>query len=176
MDLDRFLNKHLLVATSLHRYFYHFTDTRNIDLIRKYGLLSLRQLKEKNIEIPAPGGNELSWDLDSKNGMDAYVHLCFTRNHPMEYAARTNGTIKDVKYLKIKPEVIKVPGALIADGVANKKGVVPRPAREMLDVLDLEIIYTRTDWCNPEVKARLKAAEKFELLIPKRVPLNLIGL
>ena len=33
--------------------FYHFTDTRNLPLIRQNGLLSLRNLNAKGIQIPA---------------------------------------------------------------------------------------------------------------------------
>jgi hypothetical protein len=68
---------------------YHFTDRRNLDLIRKLGgLHPLSHLIKKKIEIPAAGGNQWSRDADELKGMGRYVHLCFRSNHPMEFMAR----------------------------------------------------------------------------------------
>jgi hypothetical protein len=36
----------------------------------------------------------------------------------------------------------------------------------MIAKLDLEVIYTRTDWKDPKVQARLKAARLCEILVP----------
>jgi hypothetical protein len=49
--------------------FYHFTDRRNLPLIGKLGgLYSLANLREMNIEIPAPGGNNIESFLPSSPG------------------------------------------------------------------------------------------------------------
>lgn len=73
---------------------YHFTDRRNLPLIREHGgLYPLAKLRKKNIEVPAPGGNQWSHDADEIKGMDEYVHLCFCNNHPMEHVARQAGHI-----------------------------------------------------------------------------------
>ncbi|WP_283196478.1 hypothetical protein [Rhizobium sp. AN80A] len=45
---------------------YHFTDRRNLPIIKEMGgLYPLSQLHEKNVEVPAPGGNEWSRDADA---------------------------------------------------------------------------------------------------------------
>jgi hypothetical protein len=44
-------------------------------------------------------------------------------------------------------------------------------ARKMID---FEVLYTRTNWSDPDVQRRLQAAEKYEILVPKAIPLNLI--
>ena len=41
-------------------YFFHFTDTRNLPLIKQHGLLSMRRLKQEGIST-IPGGNQ--WSL-----------------------------------------------------------------------------------------------------------------
>jgi len=41
-------------------------------------------------------------------------------------------------------------------------------------LIDFEILYTRTDWKNPAIKARLDQAEKYELLVPQVIPLTYI--
>jgi hypothetical protein len=41
-------------------------------------------------------------------------------------------------------------------------------------MIDFEVLFTRTDWKDPEVKARRMAAIKSEILIPTIVPINRI--
>lgn len=153
--------------------FYHFTDTRNLPTIRQHGLLSMRTLRELNL-IVAPGGNDWSLDADKRSGMDGYVHLCFFDEHPMEYLAKKDGRISESRFLKIAPSVIEAPGTMITNGVANRADAWPRPAEEMVSQLDLEVIYTRTDWRDAKIQERLKVARLCEILIPKSVPLELI--
>lgn len=95
--------------------FYHFTDRRNLPMIKEHGgLYSLAMLRKMEIEIPAPGGNEWSHDTDRRIGLDRYVHLCFRPTHPMEYVARQDGRIVDSVYLQIHPDVLKVDGVMYA--------------------------------------------------------------
>jgi hypothetical protein len=64
---------------------YHFTDRRNLDLIRQHGgLHPMADLGKRGVKVPAPGGNEWSRDADGLKGMERYVHLCFRSHHPME--------------------------------------------------------------------------------------------
>ena len=58
--------------------------------------------------------------------------------------------------------------------VSNKSGVEALPVAAVLPKLDLKVVYTRTDWSDPAVKERLKAAKKYEILIPTSVPVNMI--
>src|SRR5205809_5283998 len=70
-------------------FLYHFTDRRNLPLIRDLGgLYPLAELVRKGVDVPAPGGNEWSRDADGMRGMDQYVHLCFRSTHPMAFIAR----------------------------------------------------------------------------------------
>lgn len=153
--------------------FYHFTDTRNLPSIRAHGILSMSELRRRGLAV-APGGNEWSLDADQRNGMDRYVHLCFFRDHPMEYLATREGRIIESRYLKIDPVVLKNPGVLISDRVANRADAVPRPAAEMVGKLDLEVIYTRTDWKDRRIQERLKVARLCEILIPEFVEVTSI--
>ena len=173
MDLDAFLNDHV-AKSQQQTTFFHFTDTRNLDLIKKHGLLSRRKLKELGIQIPAPGGNQWSMESADRLGLDRYVSLCLTPSHPMEYGARQGGQIKEVVYLPIRPEIIKTKGVMMTGGVSNKAGIVPEAPGEVLEKLDLEVIYRKTDWTDASVKERRKAAQKFEILVPDRVSLEYI--
>ena len=40
------------------------------------------------------------------------------------------------------------------------------------DLIDYAVLYTRTDWSDPEIQARLQAAEKAEILVPDHVPMK----
>lgn len=173
MDLDQFV-QNVVRRSCQQRVFFHFTDERNLPSIRQHGLRSTQHLREGGINIPAPGGNEWSMDADRISGMDAYVHLCFKLGHPMEYLARQDGRIENIFYLRIDPSVIKFPGVMITNDVSNKSGVLPQSASDMLDEIDLEVLYDRTDWNDPAIQERLKAAEKSEVLIPDHVPVAYI--
>jgi hypothetical protein len=154
---------------------YHFTDVRNVPLIREHGgLFPLAELRRRRIEIPAPGGNEWSHVANGMKRMDEYVHLCFRPNHPMEFRAREDGRIIESRFLQVHPEVLHWKGVLFSPDVSNKSGVEPYPIEEALEMIDYEVLYARTDWSNPEIRRRLQQAEKCEVLVPGFIPLELI--
>lgn len=161
------------ILADKNRCFFHFTDTRNLPSIREHGLLSMYELRERMI-IMAPGGNDWSLDADKRSGMDRYVHLCFFEEHPMEYIAKKEGRIERSRFLRIDPSVLTMDGVLISKEVSNKAGALPKPADEMVGELDLQVIYTRTDWSDAKIQARLRAARKCELLVPGQVAVDLI--
>ncbi len=154
---------------------YHFTDRRNLPLIREHGgLYPMSKLKKKEIEVPAPGGNAWSQDADGMKGMDKYVHLCFRATHPMEFLARQDGRIKDSIFLQIHPDVLLWDGVKFTADVSNKAGVALHTIEEAREIIDFEILYTRTNWHDPAILARLQQAEKYEILVPKKIPLDLM--
>jgi hypothetical protein len=155
--------------------FYHFTDRRNLTMIRELGgLYSLALLRGMKVQIPAPGGNEWSHDADGYKGLDKYVHLCFRANHPMLYRAMQDERIVVPIYLEIHPDVLKTDGVMYTQDVSNKTGVELLTLDEARERLDFEVLYTRTNWKDPDTQLRLQNAEKCELLIPDHVPLELI--
>jgi hypothetical protein len=166
MHLDQFLAETLGKSTQ-HQKFYHFTDKKNLPLIRGHGLLSTGELRRRGL-LPSvkTGGDANSLNSDSAKGTDAYVCLCLTRSHPMAHVAMMDERKLDPVYLEIDPQVIKLPNVMITNAPSNQTGVVRVAAATALDGLDLDVIYKRTDWSNAEVQARLQAAEKYEILIP----------
>ncbi|MFG1189307.1 DarT ssDNA thymidine ADP-ribosyltransferase family protein [Xanthobacter flavus] len=165
----------LIRKSTQHRFLYHFTDSSNFESIAQHGLLSKAQMKEKGIWPPAhAGGNQLSWNLDEFRGIDDSVSLCMTRNHGMKFLAQKDGRLPDARYLAIDPDVLLIPGVRIALGVANSNDVEIFPVAEAIGKMDLEVIYSRTDWKDGAVYSRLRAAEKYEVLVPKSVDPALI--
>lgn len=153
--------------------FYHFTDTRNLPSIKQHGLLSTAEIRRREIAA-ITGGNEWSLDADKLKGMDAYVHLCFFDEHPMEFMARNAGRIEKSRFLTIKPEVLLIPGSKISKDVSNKANASYGDPEEYIEQIDLEVIYTRTDWKDKSIQERRRSAKKCEVLIPHHVPAELI--
>jgi hypothetical protein len=154
---------------------YHFTDTRNLPSISEFGgLYSLAMLEEMGVEIEAPGGNDWSHDADHRNGLDEYVHLCFRPVHPMEWRAKQDGRIKKSIFLEVRREVLQRDGVVYTPDVSNKSGVDLCTLDEARELIDLEVLYSWTDWRDPEIKERLKLAEKCEILVPNHIPIKLI--
>jgi hypothetical protein len=171
MDLNAFLR--MVGASPQHQRFYHFTDKRNLDSIRKHGLLSTAELKRRKIfEGVKAGGDANSQASDQQTGTDRHVCLCFTDNHPMCHIARNDGRKLDPVYLQINPEVIKAAGVMITNAASNQEGVQKIAAAAALDDLDLEVIYKWMNWKEPEIHARLKTARKYEILVPETVLLQ----
>jgi len=155
--------------------FYHFTDLRNIPLIKTRGLLSLRELKKQEIDIPAAGGNQWSHDADERIGLDGHVHLCLWDEHPMEYIAKKEGRIQNSRFLRIKPDVLSDDGIRFTPDVSNKAGCPIYTFDEALEKMDFEVVYERTDWKDPAIQSRLRATKKYELLVPGSVAIALIS-
>lgn len=161
-------------STQGNQSLFHFTDTRNLPSIKQHGLLSANERDARGISPVTTGGNELSQDADGWNNVRDYVHLCFFREHPVEYLARRDGRIDQAVYLPVNPRVLSRPGAKVSLGVANMTGVEILPVAEGLAKLDHKVIYTRTEWRNPEILERLHTARKCEILIPNHVPVEMI--
>lgn len=152
---------------------YHFTDRRNLESIRDQGgLHPLSDLKKRDVKIPAPGGNQWSRDADELKGMGRYVHLCFRSNHPMEYLARQDGRIGDSIFLEIHPSVMQFPSVMFTPDVSNKADVEAVPIIQATELIDFEVLYSRTDWSDQAIQQRLKQAEKYEVLVPCHIPLT----
>lgn len=87
-------------------YFYHFTDIRNLALIKQYGgLFSWKYLASNNIDIPNAGGNNRSQTDDTYYSNQDYVHLSFCKDHPMLYRKQKEEPGSQFVLLKISIEV-----------------------------------------------------------------------
>ena len=154
---------------------WHFTDKSNIvPIVKNNGLHSLGELQRKGIAIPAPGGNQWSHDADALKGVQEYVHLAFLDDHPMLYAAKQDGRIKEPVWLKINSSILLAPGVKFTKEVSNKAGVQLLTPEEAAQQIDFEVLFTYMDWKDPEVQARRRLALKSEILVPRHIPLNMI--
>ena len=172
MTIEEF--KKVLARGHVYRSLYHFTDIANLPSIAKHGILSKQQATENGIAIAVHGGNEWSHDADIHKGLEDYVNLCFTQSHPMCHIAHMEGRVPNPRYLSIDPDILNFAGVKITLGVANKADVELLNVEDGLEQLDYEVLYTQTDWSDPDIQVRLRNAEKCEILVPKIVPIELI--
>lgn len=173
MTIDQLI-AHINVSPQ-HRYLYHFTDEANLKTISEKGLLSKNRMQAEGWWPAFTGGEALSHRLDDQRGISDFVSLCFTRNHPMKFVANRDGRLPSPRYLGITTEVLRLPGVRLAFGIANANETRIMNLAEAIALMDLEVIYSRTDWGNPEINTRLRTAEKMELLIPHYIPRALIA-
>jgi|GEM_PF-574780 len=151
--------------------FYHFTDMRNLPSIREHGLLSLHEIKKRGIQVSAFGGNDWSHEEDIRRGLDRFVHLCFLREHPMEYVARVKEErVGETKFISVSRDVLQRDDIRLTNGVANSSGRRLLSLDAAVESMDFEVIYDRTDWKDPEIQKRRNTAKKYELLIPRSIP------
>lgn len=172
METEQFIAR--IERSHQHSCLYHFTDESNFQQIRLLGLVSKERMRAEGWWPRTTGGNDWSHQQDKARGIDPYVSLCFTCNHPMKYLAHRDGRLPNPRYLKISARVLLTPGVRVAFGVANANDTEILPLSEALGRLDLEVLYSRTDWSDPEVNRRLRAAERMEILVPHGVEKNLI--
>lgn len=102
---------------------YHFTDRDNLEsIINNGGLYSWADCETKGISISKPGGDMTSRSLDRRDGLQHYVRVSFTPNHPMMYVAMNDGRITNPVILEIDLDVIYDEGSKYADRNATKNG------------------------------------------------------
>ena len=150
------------------RYFYHFTDVRNLkSIIENGGLFSWYTAHNKGIIIPKPGGNALSHSLDLQKGLEDYVRLSFAQFHPMAHRLELEGA-KNV-ILKIHPSVSIMDDTLFSNMNATSNACYvgnDLKALKRVNITEVNGIYKRTDKEFPESQA--------EVLVKRHIPLKYI--
>lgn len=102
---------------------YHFTDRENLEsIIANGGLYSWYDCEKKGVVIPRPGGGKLSRDLDTRDGLQSYVRVSFTKQHPMMFLAMNDGRIVNPVILEISSEVVYWEGSKYSNMNATKNG------------------------------------------------------
>jgi hypothetical protein len=153
---------------------WHFTDLSNIEYIKQHGLLSLAELKRREINVPVCGGNNWSHDADKVKGLDEFVHLAFIDDHPMLYRAKEDGRIRNPIWMKIDISILLVEGVRFCADVSNKSGIPILSLDQATKEIDFDVLFTYMDWKDYEFQKRRQAAIKSEILIPSIIPIEKI--
>lgn len=153
---------------------WHFTDSSNLESIKKHGLLSLEILTKENIEVSCYGANELSHTLDRARGFDRYVHLSLIKEHPMQYVKKQNSEIPNPIWLEIDASVLFEDKTIFSDTVANASGSKIYDIDKLDRHVDLEVLWSRTNWSDPAIQHRRRVAKKSEIMVANKIDTNLI--
>ncbi|RRV29286.1 DUF4433 domain-containing protein [Pseudomonas sp. o96-267] len=116
---------------------YHFTDSRNLESIRRYGLLSWKRLLARGM-AHWPASSEDSRKLDARSNLEDYVRLCTRREHPMAARALYEGRIQDYVWLEVSEVVTRWKATLYSsDNAVAHRSIInndPRTALESCSV------------------------------------------
>lgn len=84
---------------------YHFSNRKNLESIKKYGICSISEMKRLGISSKY-SSSDGSRDIDSSKQLSQYVHLSYERDTPMLYIALAEGRLYDYVIFEVNPIVI----------------------------------------------------------------------
>lgn len=151
---------------------YHFTDRENLDsIIRNGGLFSWGDCVEKRIAVSRPGGSDASHQIDRGYGLQKYVRVCFTKEHPMMYVAMKDGRISNPVVLEIDLDVIYGKDTQYADRNAAKTGMNVGGTLDDFKKIHFQAVKARKHFDLPEEEQMFFQAE---VLVKNFIPLEYI--
>ncbi|MGK0291481.1 MAG: hypothetical protein ACI86H_002949, partial [bacterium] len=152
---------------------YHFTDSRNIPMIKaRGGLYSWKACEELKINIPNPGGGSLSRDLDRRYGLENYVRFSFHKHNPMLYIACRDGRINKEEWLDIDLEVAAFRETQYSDMNATKN---EHQVGNNLNFLEQNVRYDLLRKRNQfEIDESQQKYYQAEVMVKRHVPLKYI--
>lgn len=148
---------------------YHFTDIENLPTIERFGIQSLKNILLNDIPVKHFGADELSHRLDSKTGLNNYVHLSFIKDHPMYYVAKSRGSLKTPVWIELDISILFQEKTIFCDSIANKNNA---------DIFIIEEIFNKINFStivnnNVDFSIR-KEARKAEIMIYNEIETNKI--
>lgn len=151
---------------------WHFTDLSNLESIEKNGVLSLRNIIKNKINVSCYGADDLSHNLDKRYGLDKYVHLSFIKEHPMQYVKTRDGDIPNPIWLEIDASVLFGSYSMFSDQVANKTSAKVYDIEDLTEYMDLDVLWGRTNWKDPQIQKRRRAAKYGEIMIKDKISIR----
>jgi hypothetical protein len=166
--------KDVIERHNIHK-LYHFTDRDNLELIIKNGgLLSWKECERKGIAIPKPGGGgpgSLSWSLDARSGLEDYVRVSFTRQHPMMYVAMNDGRISNPVILEIDTEVLYEDNVKYANMNATRNGAHIGDDLDSFKAIHFNTVKAKNHF---DLDIDEQPYYQAEILVKKQIPLSAI--
>ena len=166
--------KDILEQNNIHK-LYHFTDRDNLEvIINNGGLYSWKDCEDRGITIPKPGGGgpgSLSWSLDARSGLQNYVRVSFTQQHPMMYIAMNEGRISNPVILEIDPEVLYEESTKYSDRNATRNGALIGNDVDAFKRIHFQTIKAKNHF---DLDTEEQPFYQAEILVKNFIPLNKI--
>jgi hypothetical protein ilyop_1056 len=156
----------------LNKGLVHVTEFNNLESILENGLLSLDELKNRNIITKYCTSNN-SRDIDRQRTLSKYVRLAYTPFYDMLPKALHAGDLKNPVILLISPEVLKLTKVKFTIKNAISNDAILYDEDKIFDLLDFEKIYTPRDRFNCSSK-EYKNARQSEILVPQKIEIKYI--
>lgn len=155
----------------LNKNLVHVTDFSNLESILKNGLLSLDELKNRNI-IAKYSSSDNSRYIDRQRTLSKYVRLAYTPFYDM-ISAKIGyyKTLEKPIILSISPEVLKFTGVKFTNKNAICNDAYLSDEDKIFDSLDFEKIYKHRDKDNYFLE-EYKNARQSEILIPQKIDIQ----
>lgn len=152
---------------------YHFTDARNLDSIREHGLLSKRVMNALDVIYCASGSNQ-SLKSDAASGVEDYVSLSLTDDHPMKRAVSRKARISKIVTLKVNPAILAFDQIIFCKTMANRKDAEFFHLDDAVaqGFIDFGVLYAEDECLR---RSLCESQKKCELLIPNSVPPSFIS-
>lgn len=131
-----------------------------------------KECEEKDIDIPVPGGSEVSRALDKRYHLENYVRLSYVHKHPMMFAAVEDGRIDDPVILEIDLGILTERKFKFSDSNAASNDVCIGVSKEFLDDnVRFELFYEKYY----DLEDYERAFYQAEILIEGFVPISYIS-
>lgn len=152
---------------------YHFTDEKNLpSIIKNGGLYSWWYCECNGIVIPAPGGNDLSRDLDSRDNLENHVRLNFNNSPPMLHILKAKGRIVNPLILEIDPSVIYWETTKFSNENATHNGAFVGSNLSDFNKIDLNLAKQKyKSYEHTDMQKRLNQAE---VMVEEHIPIKFI--
>lgn len=162
--------------------FHYIAPLANLESIFDKGILSHNEAEtHKKADVSMEGVQKIRAQKDipaEAMGQARKIHDCtnlyFNAKNPMLFKRRTEK--ETICVLRLKPELLKQPGAVIADRNAAVKGAQFFKAAEGVDKLAMNILFGPS-WTSqqPEIHEVNKHLRCAELLLPRKIHPSYIG-
>jgi hypothetical protein len=150
---------------------YHFTESENIESIKRNGGIWTRDVCERNgINIVNPGGDQFSLNLDKMKNAINYVRLSFCKYHPMKKTIQEKKRMNNPVVLEIDASIIDLIGTKFCEKNASRRDAIIK--YDMNSFKDLPFNLFEKDYTT--LSESEKEAFQAEILVYENVPLKYI--
>ncbi|WP_156754988.1 DUF4433 domain-containing protein [Actinokineospora pegani] len=158
--------------------FHYITPVENLTSVLTYGLQSHERAKAyQHVSVASESVQGLRAPKHipgQGRTIHDYVNLYFhCRNSMMFFLMRNDK--RRLVVVRVRPSILDLPGAIIADGNAASHATRFMPVGAGLRSLDKDRVYARS-WDHPDsfVKTELKRQRSAELLVPDQIAVSYI--
>jgi hypothetical protein len=155
---------------------FYITHLDNLNSIVEKGILShsrAQELSHKRIDMQEVQELRKSKQVPGGRMLHHYANLYFSARNPMMYKRKDEH--KELCVLRVKKEVLDIPGVVVTSGNAASEYISFHPPKEGIAKLDGSAVFA-INWTDEDaiVANRKRVAKCAEVLIPDCVPPALI--